>query len=217
MCGIAGSMNKDKAFKLYQDNLTRGYYSSGSFIIDDAKSTSCKKTLGVFSEAVDVPTVPGISLEGVYYLYHSRGPTVETKGFVPDNNHPFRYKDWVIAHNGIISNFHELGKEYFPEEDFTYKTDSCIIPRLLAIKPMKDALELLKGTFALWMWSPYTPGVFICRSGCTLFANFENGDFCSTEFEGSQSIEEGYIYKIENYNKLYKSVPFRYNSPYFVL
>lgn len=216
MCGIAGSFKPEVAFKLYQSNLDRGFYSSGSIVIDSNDMWNCKKTLGQFEKPVQAYSPPGIATTGFYYLYHSRGPTTETKEFNESNNHPFFYKDWIIAHNGIISNFEELCKKYFPEEDFTGRTDSCIIPRLLAIKPMKDALEELKGTFALWLWTPYTKGVYICRSGVTLFANQDTGEFCSTEFEGSKAIEEGYLYKIENYNKIYKSIPFKHKSPYFI-
>ena len=193
--------------------------------IDDHDAFWIGKDLGVFKDpltgAVNVEYLFSIPFEydplPAFHLYHSRGPTTETAGFVPDNNHPFMYKDWVVAHNGIISYFIELGEKYFPEEDFTGKTDSCIIPRMLSIKPMKDALECLKGTFALWIWSPYSKGVYLCRSGSTLFANLETGDFCSTEFEGSISLDEGYIYKIEDYKKVIKSIPFKSNSPYFVL
>lgn len=213
MCGIAGSTNKEQAFKLYKSNLNRGYYSSGFTSIKNSSNKDSQaiiKTLGVWEQPQDVS-------DSVYYLYHSRGPTTETNEFVPDNNHPFVYKNWVVAHNGIISNFKDLGKKYFPEEDFTGKTDSCIIPRLLSIRPMKDVLEELKGTFALWIWSPYSYGVYLCRSGSTLFANFDTGDFCSTEFEGSTNLSEGIIYKIDNYKSIHKFGQFKSNSPYFVL
>ena len=45
-----------------------------------------------------------------YNLYHSRGPTVETKKFKEEDNHPFQSENWIVAHNGIISNFNELHK-----------------------------------------------------------------------------------------------------------
>lgn len=216
MCGIAGSSDANTAFALYQSNLARGYYSSGEMIVGkDGKSYSIGKEHGVFKYPRNL--MENYNFPYSYTLYHSRGPTTETGEFVPDNNHPFVYKDWIVAHNGIISNFEELCKKYFPEEDFTGKTDSCIIPRMLSIKPMKDALEELKGTFGLWIWTPYSNGAYICRSGVTLFANYENGDFCSTEFEGSEPLQEGYIYKIEGYKKIIRGIPIKTKSPYFVL
>ena len=48
MCGIAGAINKDKAFALYQLNLDRGYYSSGSLVLDDLGMWACEKVLGEF-------------------------------------------------------------------------------------------------------------------------------------------------------------------------
>jgi predicted glutamine amidotransferase len=154
------------------------------------------------------------TIESCYYLYHSRGPTTETKNFNVINNHPFFYGDWIVAHNGIISNFIELGRKYFPDEDFTGRTDSCIIPRMLSIKPMKDALEELKGTFTLWMWNRANGSLYICRSGNTLFVN-NNGDFCSTKFKDSEPLEEGFIYTIKN-NIIQKDKEFKSYSPYFI-
>ncbi len=224
MCGIAGSANPETAFKLYQSNLNRGYYSSGFMFIDSYEVFWIGKNLGVFKNvivgSVNVEYLFSIpfeySPEPAFHLYHSRGPTTETAGFVPENNHPFMYKDWVVAHNGIISNFKELGEKYFPEEDFTGKTDSCIIPRMLSIKPMNEALEELQGTFALWIKNTQTKDLYICRSGSTLFANINNGDFCSTEFDGSISLQEGIIYKIVNYNSIEIHSKFNFNSPYYI-
>lgn len=206
MCGIAGSSNFNKAFEFYKTNLPRGYYSSGGIVVR-GNTWNTYKTLGLYEKPFGEPNQD-------FYLYHSRGPTTETKEYNPINNHPFFYGDWIVAHNGIISNFEDLGKKYFPEEDFTIKTDSCIVPRMLSIKPMKEALEELKGTFALWMWNRSSGALYICRSANTLFANFINGDFCSTQFEKSEPLEEGFIYTVNN--KIVKEEKFISNSPYFV-
>ena len=141
MCGIAGSNNKDRSFKLYQSNLNRGYYSSGALILNKDNQPSVRKVLGVYNAPITE------SVPENYYLYHSRGPTVETIQFIPEDNHPFSYGDWIVAHNGIISNFKELCIQYFPQEDFTGKTDSCIIPRMLEENlKISTALEELEGT-----------------------------------------------------------------------
>jgi len=211
MCGIAGSNNKEKAFKLYQSNLNRGFYSSGAIAIEEkSQFWLTYKRSGQFSEPVcDKPAL--------YYLYHSRGPTVETTSYDINNNHPFFYGDWIVSHNGIISNFKELCEVYFSGENFTGKTDSCIIPRLLEIKPtITSALEELKGTFAVWMYSIKQRKTYIARNASTLFANVDNGDFSSTEFEGSTSLKQGTIYDINNYNCIVPVAEFKYNSPYFV-
>ncbi len=84
MCGIAGSNNSLQAFNLYQSNLDRGFYSSGSIVLDDLNMWVCDKTLGQFTEPVKPANIPGIHTNGMYYLYHSRGPTTETKEFIKD-------------------------------------------------------------------------------------------------------------------------------------
>lgn len=210
MCGIAGSRHCTKAFKLYEDNLNRGYYSSGALALDPNGIYETHKTLGLFDKPVD----KNISQ---YFLYHSRGPTVETKEFDPVNNHPFVYGDWVVAHNGIISNFEQLCKLYFPYEDFTGRTDSCIIPRMLETKiNVSDAIEQLKGTFAIWAFNSRHKKTYLARSASTLFANKDTGDFSSTEFEDSKPLDEGIIYAIQDYEIIVPAGKFKHRSPYFI-
>lgn len=217
MCGIAGSKFKTQAFEHYKDNLTRGYYSSGSMIIDTNNQHTIKKVLGTFNEAVECPVVPGIYTKGQYFLYHSRGPTTETKEFVPDNNHPFVFNQWIVAHNGIISNFAKLWKTYCPLESIEGKTDSCIIPRILSREfTIAEALEKLEGTFAVWMYNTDNNKLYVARSGSTLFANTKTGDFSSTEFEGSEPLGEGMVYSIANYYNIEPAGRFKHKSPYFV-
>jgi glucosamine 6-phosphate synthetase-like amidotransferase/phosphosugar isomerase protein len=217
MCGIAGSKYKDKAFNLYKDNLARGYYSSGTLTLDSNDQYHVHKTEGIFNEPIECFQPPVISTQGRYWLYHSRGPTVETKNFDPINNHPFHYGDWIVAHNGIISNFETLCREHFPDEDFTGRTDSCIIPRMLEKKiNVSSAIESLKGTYAIWAFNTKYKITYLARSASTLFANKNNGDFSSTEFEGSVPLEEGIIYAIQDYNCIVPAGKFKHKSPYFI-
>jgi glucosamine 6-phosphate synthetase-like amidotransferase/phosphosugar isomerase protein len=216
MCGIAGSNNKDRAYLLYQSNLDRGYYSSGSIVLDDLGMWVCEKTQGKFRDLAEPACVPGIHTEGLYYLYHSRGPTTETKEFNELNNHPFFFGDWIVAHNGIISNFVQLGKEYFSKENFEGRTDSCIIPRVLDMFGLQG-LSKLEGTLAIWAYNIRTKNTYIARNSCTLYANVENGDFCSTMFNNSQMLDEGSIYRINNNSSIVKEYTFKTKSPYFIL
>ena len=217
MCGIAGSKIKDIAFSLYKDNLARGHYSSGTLVLDSNNQYGIQKTEGIFNEPVDCFNPPGIDTHGRYYLYHSRGPTVETKSFEPGDNHPFIYGDWIVAHNGIISNFESLCREYFPDEDFTDRTDSCIIPRMLEIKiKVSEAMESLKGTYAIWAFNNKHKKTYLARSASTLFANPVTGCFSSTEFEGSESLNEGIVYAIQDYDCIVPAGKFKHKSPYFI-
>ena len=211
MCGIAGSNNKERAFTLYQSNLNRGYYSSGGIIVDSNSQWATYKRVGQFDQPINGSV-------GQYYLYHSRGPTTETKEFNPINNHPFFYGDWIVSHNGIISNFKDLCEKYFPGDNFEGKTDSCIIPRLFSIKStISEALEELQGTFALWMFNRNTKRCYITRNASTLFGDIITGDFSSTAFKGSISLKGGVVYSITNYNSIVEEVSYQTNSPYFIL
>lgn len=222
MCGISGSINKETSFNLYQNNLQRGYYSSGSLVLNGAGQYGCAKIPGQFNTSQDCIGLSGCKFEALYYLYHSRGPTTETNGFIEENNHPFFYNDWIVAHNGIISNFEYLWKEY-EIGDITGKTDSCIIPRILTKElTIEKALEKLKGTFALWMYNKSSNELYITRCGSTLFINKGTGDFSSTPFKDSEPLDEGVIYRINykvNKNNTYTEPICKYkiNSPYFII
>lgn len=224
MCGIAGAINKDKAFALYQLNLDRGFYSSGSIVLDDLGMWVCEKTLGEFKEPSEPACVPGIHTEPTYHLYHSRGPTVETKKFNEVDNHPFFYGAWIVAHNGIISNFEKLAKEHFPSENLEGRTDSCIIPRMLELFGIDNGPEKLEGTFAFWAYNIHSKNLYLVRNSCTLYVNWITGEFSSTEFENSVALEEGKLYQI-NYEIDHNTQDarikcigqYKFNSPYFIL
>ena len=216
MCGIAGSNNKERAYMLYQSNLDRGYYSSGSIVLDDLDMWVCEKTQGKFRDLAEPACVPGIHTNGVYYLYHSRGPTTETNEFIETNNHPFFYGDWIVAHNGIISNFAKLCECYFPQIDPNTHTDSCIIPRIINEFGLQG-LSRLEGTLAIWAYNTRTTNTYIARNSCTLYANVETGDFCSTMFDNSIMLDEGAIYKIVDNSRIVKEETFKTKSPYFIL
>ena len=92
MCGISGSKSRESGFYLYQQNLSRGCYSSSITCIYPNGHFIFKK-LGPLN-LDDVPLNAG------YYLFHSRGPTVETTSFNWDDNHPFCYGRFIVSHNG---------------------------------------------------------------------------------------------------------------------
>ena len=217
MCGIAGSTNSKRAFKLYQSNLIRGSYSTGLMTVGGwgQNHIEVSKTLGTFNH--HEPEFPEYSTPIQYTLYHSRGPTVETKQFNPAHNHPFQYKNWIVAHNGIVSNFEKLAKEHFLEEDFTGATDSCIIPRLIHKFSLTAGLSKIEGTFAIWAYDEVYNTIYLARNSCTLYANTDTGDFSSTEFEDSKLLEENTVYTLSNGKLVELPVRIESKSPYFIL
>lgn len=183
MCGIAGSPFSESGFGLYEENLKRGYYSS-SVVCIKPKGFEVVKKLGALHRE-DVPH------GGSYYLFHSRGPTVETTEFNWDDNHPFSFGRFLVAHNGIIENANVLyGGDI--------GVDSRVIPWLIdrelrkidthgktqneiADIAIKTALSRLQGTFGLWVFDTTTQIIHIIRSDITLFK--DGIEFTST---GSQ-------------------------------
>lgn len=166
MCGIAGSKSRESGYDLYLQNLTRGYYSSSvTTIYDKRGGISTFKKEGKL-ELEDIP------LGADYYLFHSRGPTVETGKFDWDDNHPFTYGRFSVAHNGIIENAYDL----FCGEP---GVDSRVIPVLIeefyrgrkknSQDAIRYALGKLKGTFGLWILDHGSSEIRIVRHDITLF------------------------------------------------
>lgn len=217
MCGIAGSSNKERAFDLYRSNLDRGYYSSGALVVDDLSLSRVTKKEGQFVEPVEPPNVPCVHVEGLYYLYHSRGPTTETISFLEKDNHPFYCNSWYAAHNGIISNFENLKTEHFSDEYFESTTDSSIIPKIIDKFGIDKGISLLEGTFAVWVYNIATNKIYLARNSCTLYANVKTGDFSSTKFENSVLLEEHTLYEINNYKEINILSNFTSKSHYFIL
>ena len=83
-------------------------------------------------------------------------------------------------------------------------------------KQVSEAMEVLKGTFAIWAFNSKTNKTYLARSASTLFANPVSGCFSSTEFQGSESLKEGIVYIIQDYSSIVPAGKFKHKSPYFV-
>jgi glucosamine 6-phosphate synthetase-like amidotransferase/phosphosugar isomerase protein len=193
VCGIAGSFDLDSGWECYRDNLKRGYYSSSVTIIGENGINIIKK-----SGQLDYNEIPK---NGIYYLFHSRGPTVETNGFKWDENHPFIYGRFVVAHNGIIENYKQLAVENFT-------VDSQIIPFLINNQINKNmiscpkigihtVLETLQGTFACWILDTVEWDVYLIRHDVTLFSKggvFST--FSSSKLNGFKDVQQDTLFRI---------------------
>lgn len=169
MCGIAGSKSRESGYDLYVQNLSRGYYSSSITILfekDGGKLTL--KRQGKFA-LEDIPK------GGNYYLFHSRGPTVETTNFDWDDNHPFTFGKFSAAHNGIIENAVEL----YDNNLGNIGIDSRIIPYALDFSYRKtlntqtavsEVMGMLKGTFGIWILDHTDRNIRLVRHDTTLFS-----------------------------------------------
>lgn len=202
MCGIAGSFNREIAFSLYQKNLERGRYSAGMLVSIGLHG------LPPLILKTPVPfTLEDVTQLGHQYLFHSRAPTSRTIEYREIDTHPFQVGDVIVAHNGIITNATELSEEY--EIDYSGESvslvDSYVIPYIISQLKLStplweeticNALSQLKGTFGLWIHIESEKRTFICRSGSTLYANFDSGCFSSTPQDDFHMLAEGQLYEI---------------------
>ena len=221
MCGIYGSYNPSKFEVLDQANKVRGNFASGIYY-SDGTNYDVQKTEDSFDwDKVKLPSA------GFVFLGHNQAPTSSERMWKTHNSHPFTYDNWIVAHNGVLTNFKQLKDQYLPLHDNL--VDSSIIPALLLhFEHMFDkantmekeqelicyVLELLQGTFGLWVVNTKTYNVYICRQGSTLFA--DKNSFSSAKGENFQELKEGTLYKFNK--KGIKAVnSFKVKSPFVEL
>lgn len=190
MCGICGVIRIDgeefpkcmkvRAVKLLQEIESRGRSAFGFYVFNpeynyyitekrnDIEGHLFKLKGSVSSFFKD--REGEIILDGVsIFLGHTRAPT---SGSVDDNenNHPFMTKDFILAHNGNISNDKEL-KEKFQLE-YESECDSAVIVHLIqyfydkhedVIKAIQQTTKLISGSYACWLYHKKTKKIYLFR------------------------------------------------------
>jgi len=199
MCGIFGATDASKFEILDSANKVRGNFASGIFYYN-GEGYDYNKTEGSF-DWNDIKLPPGF-----IYLGHNQAPTSSERKWKEHNSHPFVNENWVVAHNGVLTNFNQLKKDYLPEHHNI--VDSSIIPELLLhfektfdhantlekeVNLISFVLELLQGTFGLWIVNLNTMNIFLARQGSTLF--YDKNSFSSAKGEGYKELKEGVIYR----------------------
>jgi glucosamine--fructose-6-phosphate aminotransferase (isomerizing) len=220
MCGIFGSTNFTNYEVLYDFNKQRGTFSYGGlYVTGTVGAMYITKQKGV----VDLQSLD-IGIEDHYntFLGHTQAPTSIEREFRPMNSHPFECGNWIVAHNGVLSNFEELRSKYAPWSECN--VDSSIIPILLdELATRFDDLELitkvlgmLEGTFGVWIYNKSTKRIYLARSGSTLFAKLdETGSFSSLQIDGFSELCENVIYELAKEGITQVGV-FEGNSPFFI-
>jgi len=227
MCSIFGSSNFDTYIKLYNTGKKRGNFAFGGFFLSYAYDATMK-TEGVVSLSKgmsinnrDVIMKPS---EFYYYLGHTQAPTSSKRTFEKATSHPFEYGEWVIAHNGVLTNDAKL-KSTIKDKSRFNEVDSSIIPVLLdkyseeivhEVDIICTVLSKLQGTFGLWIYNKRTHNVYLARSGSTLYADLINNSFSSLPEDKFNPLEEGVLYLITQ-EGITSVGGFAKNSPFFIL
>lgn len=186
MCGIFKSSKLERFNELYDANSVRGVKCFGGLFLSDNKATIYK------SEDVKAK----INIEADVYLGHLRAPTGAGLEFTPDTCHPFSFRNWLVAHNGILTNHKALLKEH-NLSIADYEIDSSIIPFLLYAYSDFSFFEKLQGTWSCWMYNMTTKKLYITRSANTLFIDRWSGDFSSVETDScNTSIAEHTVFEV---------------------
>jgi hypothetical protein len=153
MCGIYGFIGKPtkKTANILRGlgvlNQERGTDSTGIVLGDGSNITLLKKTVNatLFYNDKNVVKTLGNYSRGKFLVAigHTR---LATCGAVTDANaHPYHVGDWILAHNGVISNFTKLQAT----EKTSFEVDSQIIGHLLNTHNQKTVFEKdIEGMFA---------------------------------------------------------------------
>jgi predicted glutamine amidotransferase len=213
MCGISGSNEFERAFTLYKLNLSRGSHSSGFMAISLENNDYLIDKVPEKFDQDWFESKKNVAHKFCYFLFHSRAPTNSVNTiWTTENTHPFKWKNYYVAHNGIISNFKHL------EDNECFDVDSSIIPYHL-FKNKGDLTKTysnLQGLLTSWIFDSLSRQLFLAKAGSTLFRN--NFSFSSTHFEDSEPIKEDGL--ILSYNKIDGFKPFtqfNYKNSYFIL
>ena len=222
MCAIFGSVDAIKFKELYDLNTHRGSSAHGLVLLysNNNVDEACNiiKGKGIYNSFDDL--IENKELYK-YFTGHTQAPTSSAQEFNKSTSHPFFCGEWIVSHNGVITNFKELTK--LVSADKINVVDSSIIPALLDAEDSNTtteakivkALSKIKGTHSTTIYNTTLDKLYIARCGSTLFID-DNGNYSSTEFKGSESVKDGTL--LEYRDSKFKLVEsFTNNSPFFIL
>ena len=219
MCGIFGSTEKQKFLTLYNLNKKRGNFAVGTTFLNQSSMVVIKHE-GVVEPAKLLKNTEDVNFQ--LYLGHTQAPTSSQRTYSLDTSHPFEHGDWLVAHNGVLTNFGEIKNEFDPK--WKNPVDSSVIPLLFSsVKKYSknldetdaicSALSLLEGTFGLWIVNKRSAKSYVARCGSTVFADVYSNSFSSVKFPESEPLEEGVLFHVTP-EGLTSIGNFDFNSPF---
>lgn len=244
MCGIFGSFNFRRFVKLYDENKQRGNFAMGSMYISKMKDASPGLAKDVYVRkhegVVDLQEHYSFHKDYEQFLGHTQAPTSINRSFSPATTHPFDSVHYTVAHNGVLENHKELGKEMMPGWWKDDSVDSEVIPGILSINvefdeeivlsahdldggktedvlTIEKTCSMLKGIYGCWVYSKLTGDTFIVRNGSTLYGNIQTGDFSSVFVPKlcETELKQGVVYCVTS-EGLTECGNFETNSQFFI-
>ena len=100
MCSIYGSSNESMLEVLHSATLFRGEYAFSLLTISN------KNAIKVVKQK-DHPTEINLCKNTKFALGHNQAPTSAQRAYHEMTSHPFRSNDWIVGHNGVITNYKE--------------------------------------------------------------------------------------------------------------
>jgi len=220
MCAIFGAFSKSMYEVLMAANVDRGNFAYSHCFVN-------KGTVPLSIQRFDkiLPPEKIKASDNIKYFFgHYQAPTSFVEYWDVKTSHPFIEGDWVVAHNGVITNFEDLEVDF--TSNHTLQIDSNIIPIILdhfykktqnVVTSIEKTFDLIEGTAAVWIVNTKHKQSFILRQGSTLFANKKTGCFSSVECSSKEwcALDEGAVYEI-NYKrkKLVEVGNFKVKSPF---
>lgn len=225
MCGIFGATEFERYTTLYNLNKKRGTFSYGGLFIDKGMFAMIKAP-GVIELGENIQLSEARKIKDFkMYLGHTQAPTSSQRQFTKDTSHPFRCGNWLVAHNGVLSNYNKI-LENIKDTSTVNEVDTSLIPALInqnynegaekdEVLAICDALELLEGTFGLWIYNIQSENLYLARSGSTVYADFISNEFSSVKTGKYQLIDEGTVYILTR-EGITGVGEFSTNSPFYI-
>ena len=212
MCGIAGVIQLDKrktmdkdmcmnAFTLFMELQDRGKSAWGIYLEKAGKYNNklyCgkkdNKMSGELFKHEGSITDYFLKKDTILHLGHTHTlllharQTTQGKSEKNENNHPFNTDNFILAHNGTITNDSYVIKKYNITSDI--ECDSYVIVALIQkfydknggdiIKAIKDTTKVLTGSYACWLYHKDKGDLYLFRNGTydiDYFMDEKNGTF----------------------------------------
>jgi len=233
MCSIFGSADQSMFEVLYEANKARGNFASSLL-------TLMKTPAGNIDDVSILKQEGYINFEKqklkpknhAYYMGHVQAPTSSVRKYNYDTSHPFEQEDWLVFHNGVLTNHESLNEQYCSWNENSVDTSVivCMIQEKWnelkggksrasstdEVKIIETICERLNGTFALCIVNTTSLNVYLVRQGSTLYIN-DKGSYSSIKGEGWEEVPEGKILKLTR-EFTFKAVgKFKPNSPFLII